>query len=360
MEKCKGKTIDQLKLKKFLVVQTAFIGDVILTLPLVQLIRENILDAHIDFLTISRSAEVLKNHPDINSVIIYEKHNEDKGIEGFKRILKTLKQKNYDIAIVPHRSFRSALLVYSAGIPIRIGFDRSAGRFLFTDIIQYEYSIHEIERNISLLKTLFEIPVDTKVYPKLYPDISDIKRVEKILAEQNIQHDNKFICVAPGSVWNTKRWTKEGYIELIAKLIKKDYIIFLIGSRSDFELCDFICKCVNNSKVINVSGELSILQSAELIRQSVLLISNDSAPVHIATAVGTPVIALFGPTTPRFGFYPYRERSRVIEVNGLKCKPCRIHGSRKCPTGKFECMTGITHEVIIKEVEAIAGKFEKV
>lgn len=359
VEKYKGKVINQLNLQKYLIVQTAFIGDVILTLPIVQLIKEKIPHSEVDFLTISRSAEILNNHPDINSIIIYEKNKEDRGIIGFLKILKKLKQKKYQIAVIPHRSLRSALLVYMAGIPKRIGFDRSAGKFLFTDIIKYNNSLHEIERNISLLSKLLEVR-ELKIFPKLYPDISDINRIESILANNGINKSEKFICVAPGSVWNTKRWTKEGYIELIKKLIKKNYLIFLIGSKSDFMLCDYIKRCVNDSKVINLAGELNLLQSAELIKSSVLLVSNDSAPVHIATAMNTPVVVIFGPTSPVFGFYPYHQKSEVIEFANLKCRPCRIHGSKKCPTGKFECMTGITHELVLDKVEEILNKFDKV
>lgn len=356
MEKYKGENIIKLNLEKFLLIQTAFIGDVILTLPLAQLLKKNYPESKIDFLTIGRSSEVLKNHPDISSIIIYEKHTQDKGLTGLSRIIKKVKQNEYQVAIIPHRSIKSALIAFLAGIQRRIGFNRSAGKFLLTDIIQYENNIHEIERNLNLVKNICEIP-QGKIFPKVYPDEKDIKVIDKIFHEYKIYNYEKLICVAPGSVWNTKMWTKEGYIELINDLISKDFIVFLIGSKTDYSLCENIRKCVKKVGVINLAGELSILQSAKLIERSAILISNDSAPVHLATAVGTPVIAIFGPTSPRFGFSPYSEKSVVVEVEDLYCRPCRIHGSRKCPTGKFECMTRITHERVLRSVdEIIRGK----
>lgn len=350
-------------LKKILVVQTAFIGDVILTLPLVQSIKKFIPDSEIHFLTIPYSAGVTKNHPDITSCIIYDKHGVDKGIKGFLRKLKELRAHKYDIAFVPHRSFRSALLVFLSNINLRIGFDVSSGRFLFNRIIKYKNNLHEIERNLSLLEGL-SLNVSDKVYPRLYPDINDVEFVDKIFSELKIDIEKK-VCVAPGSVWNTKRWSKEGYIELIKKLTTMKIVVFLIGGKEDYELCRYIENNVNRTELINLCGRLTLLQSAEIMRRSQLLITNDSAPVHIASAMDTPVVEIYGPTTPKFGFYPYSSRSVVLEVNGLDCRPCRIHGSRKCPTGKFECMTQIKHEEVMKRsleilgIESLPGKFDK-
>lgn len=335
--------------RKILVYQTAFIGDVILTLPLVQFLKKKYPTVAIDFVVTKRASDVLQNHPDINEVIIYDKYGEDKGLKGFKRITSLLKSKKYDAAIVPHRSIRSALLIYLSKIKTRIGFNRSAGRIFFTHIVKYRYDLHEVERNISLLKP-FLIETQKKEAPRLYPSISDKKVVDKILFEEEILETNRLIGIAPGSVWNTKRWTKEGYLQLVRKLISEKYVVCLIGGKEDVKLCNEIIHNTFIGGVINLAGKLTLLQSAELIRRCRVLISNDSSPVHLAAGVDTPVVAIFGATAPEFGFAPYSDGSVVIETLGLNCRPCAIHGGKQCPVGTFDCMKRITHEMVYEKV----------
>lgn len=334
---------------KIVVLQTAFIGDVILTLPMVQLLKKKYPTVAIDLIAIKRASDVLQNHPDINEVIIYDKYGEDKGFKGFRRLTEMLKSKNYDAAIVPHRSIRSALLIYLSKIKTRIGFNRSAGKIFFTHVEKYRYDLHEVERNISLLKPLL-IEKQKKELPRLYPSMEDKKVVDKILFEEEILETSRLIGIAPGSVWNTKRWTKEGYLQLVRKLLSEKYIICFIGGKEDVKLCNEIIYNTTPGGVINLSGKLTLLQSAELIRRCRVLITNDSSPVHLAAAVDVPVVAIFGPTVPAFGFAPYSNGSVIVGRNGLNCRPCAIHGSDKCPIGTFDCMTKITHEIVFEKV----------
>lgn len=337
---------------KILIFQSAFIGDVILTLPMVQLLKKRFPSVAIDFVATKRASDVLQNHPDINEIIIYDKYGEDKGYKGFKRLTDLLKSKKYDAAIVPHRSIRSALIIYFSKIKTRIGFNRSAGRIFFSHVVKYRYDLHEVERNTSLLRPLL-IETQSKELPRLYPSMVDKKVVDKILFEEEILDTSNLIGVAPGSVWNTKRWTKEGYLQLVWKLLKEKYIVCLIGGKEDAELCNAIIKNIPGGGVINLSGKLTLLQSAELISRCRVLITNDSSPVHIAAAVDTPVVAIFGATSPSFGFAPYNDGSGVVETVGLKCRPCAIHGGDKCPVGTFDCMKRITHEIVFKKVVEI-------
>ena len=340
---------------KILIVQTAFIGDVVLTLPLVQLLSKTFPHFSIDIIVIPRSAEVLRNHPDVNNIIIYDKYGIDKGVKGFLRLLKFIKSEHYDIAFIPHRSLRSALLAYLGNIGRRIGFNKSAGKILFTDIVKYEKGIHEIDRNLSLLKPVSIVKV-IKEPPRLYPASADVVFINKILFEEEILDTSKLIGVAPGSVWNTKRWTKEGYIQLIKKLVARNYIVCLIGGKDDVLLCKEIVSTIGRGRVFSTAGKLSLLQSAELIKRCNVLVSNDSAPIHIATAVETSVVAIFGPTVPAFGFAPFGNFDAIIETLGLKCRPCGIHGGEKCPIGTFECMLKITHELVYDKVMEVYYK----
>lgn len=335
--------------RKIVVLQTAFIGDVILTLPMVQLLKKRYPTVAIDFIATKRASGVLQNHPDISEVIIYDKYGEDKGFKGFRRLTDLLKSKKYDAAIVPHRSIRSALLIYLSKITTRIGFNRSAGKIFFTHVEKYRFDLHEVERNISLLKPLL-IETQKKELPRLYPSLEDKKIVGKILFEEEILETSRLIGIAPGSVWNTKRWTKEGYLQLVRKLLSEKYIICFIGGKEDVKLCNEIINNTTPGGVVNLSGKLTLLQSAELIRRCRVLITNDSSPVHLAAAVDVPVVAIFGPTVSSFGFAPYSNGSVIVDINDLDCRPCAIHGGDKCPIGTFDCMRKITHEIVFEKV----------
>ncbi len=338
---------DEMKLNwnRILIIQTAFIGDVVLTLPLLQVLRRNFPKAKIDFMLIPKTAELLKNHPDVDEIIIFDKKGKDSGFCGLVRMARIISDKKHDIAFIPHRSFRSALLPFLAGIRVRVGFDKSAFRFLYTHTVKYE-KIHEIERNLSLLKP-FGIDHDLKEFPNIFPSDEDKRYVDEILSGIN----SKIIGVAPGSVWATKRWLKERFAQLSNLLTIDGYAIALIGGAEDFELCEEVKKMSNSDRVFNFCGKLSLLQSAELIRRCLLLITNDSAPMHIAVGMRTPVVAIFGSTVPEFGFYPYGDKDKIVQVENLYCKPCGIHGKRICPEGHFKCMRLIEAEMVYREVK---------
>lgn len=333
--------------KRILIIQTAFIGDVVLALPLLQVLRKNFPSAKIDFMLIPRTAELLKNHPDVNDVIIFDKRGRDKGLTGIIKMVKLVSQRNYDAVFIPHRHFRSAVIPFLAGIKIRVGFDKSAFKFLYTHVVKYK-QIHEIERNLSLLEP-FGIKPQVKELPNLYPSEYERDYIDRFISNVS----SKLICIAPGSVWATKRWLKERFAELVKLLIKDGFVVALVGGREDFELCEEIKNMSSSENVFNFCGKLSLLQSAELLRRSILLVSNDSAPMHIAVAMRTPVVAIFGSTIPEFGFYPYGERDKIVQVENLYCRPCGIHGRKKCPEGHFKCMKLIETEKVYSAVKSV-------
>jgi heptosyltransferase-2 len=166
----------------------------------------------------------------------------------------------------------------------------------------------------------------------------------------------QLVAIAPGTIWNTKRWLKERYAELAARLADERYEVMLIGGEEDEALCREIKELSGSSRVYSTAGALSTLQSAELLRRCKLLITNDSAPLHFAVAVGTPVVAIFGATVPEFGFAPYGKHDTVVETLGLPCRPCSIHGGRECPIKTFECMNAITVEKVYRRVEEVLAR----
>ncbi|MBI3585650.1 MAG: lipopolysaccharide heptosyltransferase II [Ignavibacteriales bacterium] len=341
--------------ENILVVQTAFIGDVVLTLPLVQALKEIFPQAFVDIVVTPRAKELCANHPSLRETIAYDKRGSDRGVRGLFRMVKSLRQKNYQLAIVPHRSLRSALLAWLLRIPVRIGFDKSSGRLLLTKTIKYRHTIHEIERNLSLLGGL-EVEILPKDLPRLYPSSDDCKVVDKLLFDFEVGHPEKLVALAPGTIWNTKRWLKERFASLAVNLDDAGFEVMLIGGKEDEQLCDEIYKLSGSAHVYNVAGRLSLLQSAELLRRCKTLVSNDSAPMHIAVAMRTPVVAIFGATVPEFGFGPAGEFDAVVEIKGLPCRPCSIHGGNKCPITTFECMNAISYEQVFEKVKEVVKR----
>jgi heptosyltransferase-2 len=341
--------------KNIVVIQTAFIGDAVLTLPLIQVVRKKFPRSKVDIVVTPRSKDLFVNHPDIREVIAFDKRGKDRGIGGLLRLAKHLQSRSYDLALVPHRSIRSAALALLAGIPRRIGFNKSAGRLLLTATAPYRKELHEIDRNLTLLQALSVGPVQREL-PRLYPSESDQKKVDRLLIELEVGNPEKLVAMAPGTIWNTKRWPKERFASLAVNFDESGLEVVLIGGTEDRGICNEIRTLSKSSLVHDASGALTLLQSAELIRRCRLLVSNDSAPMHLATAVGTPVVAIFGATVPAFGFGPTGPFDVVVEIQGLKCRPCSIHGGEKCPIKTFDCMFDISNNRVFRTAMEILSR----
>lgn len=339
------------ELKNYLIIQTAFIGDVILALPIAQAIKKNVKECKVDFLCIPSTAELLKGNEFIDDIIIYDKKNKGNNLGEFFSILKIIRRNGYSGIISPHRFLRSTLLSYFSGVRDTVSYDISSLSFLYKHKIKYT-NIHEIRRNLSLIKPL-GINENNIIRPLLNPSENDILAVRKILKGLNIKNKNDLMCMSPGSVWFTKTFPKDKFVNLLNIMSGMQIKIALIGSESDNKTNKYIISNSHNNNAYNFAGKLTLLQTTELIKQSALLITNDSAPLHIANSVQTPVIAIFGATIPDFGFYPYGENDKIIEISGLHCRPCSIHGGSKCPVGTFDCMKEIDEMNIYKEINNI-------
>jgi len=346
--KIKSKKISLSLPAKVLIVQTAFIGDVVLATPLIRVVKKYIPEAEIHFITIPSSQNVVETLPYLDKLWIYDKRDKDSGLINLVKYALKLRKENFQLALVPHRSLRSAFLVFMAKIPRRIGFNRSTGSFLFTDRVIYPGHLHEVERNLTLLHPL-SISVSEKIPPDIYPDDNDRRVVETWLGVVGMNEKKSFITIAPGSIWFTKRWPTKYWSQLTELLHEKNYPCAIIGSVDDKALAAEIVS-TSKAKIFNSCGLFSLRQSAELIRRSRLLISNDSAPTHLGSAVKKPVLTIFGSTIPAFGFSPYSTGSRVAEVKNLECRPCTDHGKKKCPKKHFKCMWDLTPDIIFEMV----------
>jgi len=330
-------------MSRIAVIQTAFPGDVILCTPVFESLKSA---GHYVTAVVRPQAEPLVRHnPHIDQLICYDKRD---GLSSFIKAVSALKKTDCDTALIAQRYLKSALLPLYAGIPRRIGYDISQVRFLYSDEIYYDSSKHEVERCLALCQNLSPA---AGFSPKIFISNDDIAEANEHLFLNHVNFDN-FIVIAPGSVWPTKRWG--GYTEL-TKLLKEKLAcnIILLGSADDYSLCEQIS---NSGYTVNLARKTNLLQSAAIIRMARLTIANDSAPAHIAAAVGTPVVAIFGPTVPRFGFTPYSEKSAVIENRGLYCRPCSLHGPKKCPEKHFRCMKEITCEQVLRAAKELAKK----
>ncbi len=344
---------------RVLVFQTAFLGDLILTIPLICGIKKCFNNPEIVVVVRGGLGEIIRNMDEVERVIEYDKTGDDRGIFKMIHLIRILRREKFDIVFSPHRSLRTSIILFLSRIPLRIGFKESALSFIYSRTVSRDNQLHEIEKNLLLLKLIApdfrhedlpRIKINGKVYASIIQKLTD----------HGILNHNNIITVAPGSHWRTKRWLPERYSEVISRLTDDGYNIILIGSKEDRPVAEKI-ESLCNRRIVNLCGETTLLESAAVIGFSRVLLSNDSAAVHIASFTGTPVVVIYGPTVPSFGFTPYGVDSAIIEYNGLKCRPCSSHGPMECPEGHFKCMKMISAEEVYSAVRRLTAKYaEKV
>ena len=330
--------------KKILIIQTAFLGDVILITPLIRAVKQIFPKADIDVLVVPQYASILSNNPHIHNVIGFDKRKNK--LKSFWKTGRVLRKNKYDLAIAPHSSVTTAYLMLFSGIRERLGFDRWHASKYLTMKVPHPDGVHKIQRLLQLIK-----PFSSKnfsIQTEIFPGEKEKNRAAELLVELKNNKD-KIIALAPGSVWFTKRWPEEHYVELTKILAERGYNLIFLGAPDEREICQrIIDKAGVNA--LNLAGKTSILESAAVIAQSDLMICNDSGPLHIANAMKTDIFAFFGPTTRKFGYYPYRENDMVFEID-LDCRPCGSHGSSECPLKHFKCMREIEPLNVFKQVE---------
>ena len=317
-----------------LVIQTSFLGDTVLTTPLIaELARRG----PVDVVTTPAAASLLANHPGIRALVPYDKRNSDSGIGGFFRLATRLRRFGYDSAYLAQGSLRSAALAVAAGASHRVGFATSAGRALYNVKVEYREDLHHAARLLRLAKP-DAVPSASEIRPRLYPGIPERGAVDRFLALHDALSDAPLVALAPASVWATKRWP---YYAQLARELASHARIVVIGAVEDAPLVAEVCAAAG-SGTMNAAGVLNLLGSAELIRRCRVLVTNDSAPQHLASAVDTPTITIFGPTVPAFGFGPLARRSTTVGIDALACRPCDRHGPRRCPLGHWRCMRDLS------------------
>lgn len=324
-----------------LVIQTSYLGDVILTTPLIAELAQR---GPVDVLVTPVGATALANNPDIRTTIRYDKRGTYGAALGTWATIKELRtHRPYEAAYLAQGSFRSGVLAVLTGAKERIGFASSTGHALYTTQMPYRPEHHHAERLWSLaMSDCADPPTRDQIRPRLYPSDEDRRIVDTLLRQSGAAGES-VIAIAPGSAWGTKRWPY--YVEL-AKALSNEHRVAIIGSKADLTMAAAITEALPAGSVINGVGVLPLLASAELIGRAQAIVTNDSAPQHLASAMGTPTLTIFGPTVPEFGFGPLADRSVVAGHEGLGCRPCDRHGPQRCPLGHWRCMRELTPDYI--------------
>lgn len=342
-------------MQKILVIQTASLGDVIIATALLEKLHTCYPEAEIGMLVQKSATGLLNGHPFLHDILVWDKSH--KKYSNLFRLSKIIRKNSYDLIVNVQRFAATGWLCWRSNAKKIAGFDKNPFSFCYTTKIQHEISskeyLYEADRNQRLIAAF----TDNKSAPtRLYPTAADETAVKACL--QNIgnecdgtQNDSRpYCCISPASLWFTKQYPAEKWADLIMRL-PDNYRIYLLGSAKDNHLCEEIIHKCNGRRIGNLAGRLNLLQSALLMRDAAMNYTNDSAPLHLAVAVGAKVTAVFCSTVKSFGFAPVGENINIVEtMEKLPCRPCGIHGHPKCPQGDFRCAYGIETEQLLKNL----------
>ena len=316
--------------------QTAFLGDAVLCIPLLKSLKKAYPSSSIVLVCRKGLGEFFCATGLVGSAIEVDKSDKN----SFKAAFKSTKKYSYDLILSPHRSFRSALWTKRLHPKLSIGFKRSLGSLFFSKVVTYQKSQHDVMRQLSLMQ-----PLGINLSTLSKEDLSLRVKLPTAALSPFAEYKNAVI-ISPGSQWNTKRWTLEGFTEVARVLGERGYKVVVVGTEAEKVLGDEISLKVPG--VINLCGQTTVLELAILLSFSKVLICNDSGTMHLAASVGTAVVSIFGPTVRALGYSPWNENSRVVEIENLKCRPCGAHGHDKCPIGTHACMKLIDASVVLK------------
>ena len=326
-------------MKKMLIIQTAFIGDVVLATNLIEKLHLFFPDASIDFLLRKGNEGLLAGHPFLQEVLIWDKKKNKQ--RNLFRLLSKIRRAKYDVVINVQRFAATGILTAFSGAGQTIGFTKNPLSFLFTKRVAHdvgeENTKHETARNLELIADLTDTGY---VRPRLYPSAEDREKVARYISQD-------FITVSPASVWFTKQFPAAQWVAFINR-VPEQHTVFLLGGPGDQDLCESISMAVNHPKVITLAGQLGFLESAALMSSARMNFVNDSAPMHFASAMNAPVTAVFCSTVPAFGFGPLSDIRHIVEIEApLYCRPCGLHGYKACPEKHFLCAKNIREEQLL-------------
>lgn len=328
----------------YYVLQTAFLGDVLLTLPLCVAIKRRDAGARVVLITTPQASAFVQGLNIVDEVIAFDKRGEHRSKSARASLVSRIKVDGSTVALVPHKSMRTMMLVRAIGAERVITFQDAATRWVATDVVPYRHNVHEAARHLALLDPLGsgQAVLEDLLPIKLFTD-DDAGSITRLLPDGQ----GPLVVLAPGSAWPTKRWPGERFRELAKELIHFGARVVVLGDVSTRSIV------ADLPGILDLSGSTTLRQAAAIIAHAQLVVANDSAPVHLASLQQVPVVALFGPTVPEFGFAPFGPNVAVIQRQDLACRPCSVHGSQRCPLGTQACLTEITADTVMKTVRIL-------
>jgi heptosyltransferase-2 len=323
------------------VAQTSFLGDVVLTTPLLTALRRRLAPRRLAVVVRPEAVPLVAGHPDVDDVLVDDKRGRDRGLAGLARVARRLRLERFDLAVSPHRSLRTALVLAAARIPRRVGFRSSRGAWLFHERVPRDRTRHDVERNLALLGPFGGPSEPPRLHLPVAPEAA--ARAAALLPPGN----GPLVGVAPGSVWATKRWSAEGFAAVIAGLASDGVRCVVLGGPDEAALGARVAALAGGATVL--SGRTDLATLVAVVDRLAVLVANDSAPMHVACARGVPVVAVFCATTPALGYGPFGARATVIEAD-LECRPCARHGGHRCPRGTEDCIRLVRPEAVLAAV----------
>ncbi len=339
--------------QNILIFNPSFIGDSVLTTPLIRAVKKIFKNAKISFCVRPESADLFRDIDIIDNVIVYDKRGKDKGLKGVFNFSKKISKYNFDLVINLHKSIRSSTLFLLSKKGYIVGFSQSPLSFTFNKTIKRDMAIHEVERNLMILCLLcndFSLSKAKILGENLTTFIDNSIKENAKNYFQSVSCGKKIIGLSVGSVWATKRWLPKYFAETAKILQGKGYHIALFGANCDKKDIDEFLNYFNGS-YYDFTYKTSIKELSSFLSVVDVFITNDSGPMHIAISAGVPCVAIFGATVKELGFFPYDEKSKVVEDLSVDCRPCGKHGGNICPKKHFSCMKNIKPLQVVSAVE---------
>jgi len=337
------------RVKHILIIKMRYIGDTVLVTPLLGALKHALPKTRLSFLVNRQSAGIVGNHPHIDNLIVFDYDRAKRDIRYVIKFLLKLRRAGFDMIIDLTRNDRSALFTFISGAPIRMGYEGSSYLWnkAYTHRRPYTFGkIHTVDHHLLMADALGLSAVDFNPY--LVVSEQDIQRIRELFETHKIKVEKPTVIIHPGARRWYKSWPMERFSS-IADMLMNHYPVQVVlsGGPEDRKNCDAILKGMQN-RGVNLCENVPLEQLPALIHESVLLIGNDSAPIHIATAVNTPVIALFGPTRWE-AWQPRRNHDKTLGIS-FPCRPCG-HSRPDCPMGDRYCMSQITEKMVWNAIE---------
>jgi heptosyltransferase II len=331
---------------RILLVQTSFLGDTILSTPVIAGIKRLFPKAELWMMTTPLSADLVRRDPLLNGVITFDKRKRRAGVLGLIKASRELKLMQFDRAYSLHRSYRTSLLLWMARIPLRIGCADAKGRLFYHRLEKRDFRQHDVIRNMSILAGDAVLDPDAMHMRLFAPSLDEIG----IRVRDAVPPSGSYAVLVPGSAWRTKMWNWEGFRQVAEFLVGIGYGVVLLGAGSDRTIC---AQVAQNLPLVDLSGNTGIADAMHVIKHARLVVCNDSMSLHMASAFQVPTVAIFCATSVDFGYGPWKNRAIVVEQKNLDCKPCRPHGSVKCPNGTEACMRGPNAGEVIGAIRSL-------